>query len=177
MTDPVFSPEAIEAWSRSVGIFGLMNTQWGWPIAEIIHFFGICLLFATVGMFDLRMMGVARGVSMKALHKLVPFGIAGYALCVTTGFLFIVTAPGQYLYNPAVQTKLMLMAVAGMNMAVFYLTTASAVASLGPDDLPPMRARMIGFISLACWLGVVTGGRLVTFFRPPEFWCLWCVQG
>ena len=34
----------------------------------------------------------------------------------------------------------------------------------------------VGFVSLACWLGVIVGGRLVTFFRPPEHWCLWCVS-
>jgi hypothetical protein len=37
-----------------------------------------------------------------------------------------------------------------------------------------MRARLIGFISLACWTGVIVCGRLVTFYRPPEHWCLWC---
>lgn len=175
--DPVFNPAAIEAWSRSVGIFGLMNTPWGWPLAEIIHFFGVCLLFGTVAMFDLRMLGVARGVSLGALHRLVPLGVAGYGLCVLTGFMFIVTAPGQYLYNPAVQTKLILMALAGVNMAVFYATSAGATYATGAQDLPPMRARAIALVSLACWLGVVTAGRLVTFFRPPEFWCLWCVAG
>lgn len=175
--DPVFNPDAIEAWAKSVGIFQLMNTTWAWPAAEIIHFFGLCLLIATVGMFDLRMMGIARGVSMRALHRLVPFGIAGYGMCAITGFLFVVTAPGQYLYNPAIQTKLALMVLAGVNMAVFYLTTSRAVASLGPEDAAPMRARLIGFVSLACWLGVITAGRVVTFFRPPEFWCLWCVTG
>lgn len=173
--DPIFDPVAIEQWARDVGIFGVMNSRWGWPIAEIIHFFGLCLLFGTVGMFDLRMMGIARGVSMKELHRLVPLGVAGYLLCVVTGFCFIVSAPGQYLYNPAVQTKLSLMAIAGANMAVFYATTASAVASVGADDLPPMRARLIGFISLACWTGVIVCGRLVTFYRPPEHWCLWCL--
>lgn len=174
--DPVFDPLAIEQWARDAGIFGMMNSKWGWPIAEIVHFFGICLLIGTVGMFDLRMIGVARGLPMKELHRLVPFGIAGYAMCVATGFLFVVTAPGQYLYNPAMQTKIMLMMIAGVNMAVFYATTAAAVNAAGPDDLPPMRARLIGFVSLACWLGVIVGGRLVTFFRPPEFWCLWCVS-
>lgn len=172
--DPVLDPVAIEQWARNVGIFGVMNSRWGWPIAEVIHFFGLCLLFGTVGMFDLRMMGVARGVSIRDLHRLVPLGVAGYALCAATGFCFIVSAPGQYIYNPAVQTKLALMMVAGVNMAVFYATTALAVASTGPDDLPPMRARVIGFVSLACWTGVIVCGRLVTFYRPPEHWCLWC---
>ena len=73
---------------------------------------GLCLLIGAVGMFDLRMMGVARGVTMKELHRLVPFGIAGYLMCATTGFLFVVTAPGQYIYNPAMQMKIMLMAIA-----------------------------------------------------------------
>lgn len=172
--DPIFNPDAIEQWGKDVGIFGLMNSKWGWPFAEITHFIGICLLFGTVGMFDLRMMGVARGVAMKELHKLVPLGVAGYLMCVTTGFLFIVSAPGQYIYNPAVQTKLSLMALAGVNMVVFYLTTARAVAQVGPDDLPPLQARIIGGISFACWIGVIICGRLVTFFRPPEHWCLWC---
>jgi hypothetical protein len=172
--DPVFNPAAIEQWGKDVGIYALMNSQWGWPAAEIVHFAGICLLFGAVGMFDLRMMGVARGVTMKELHRFIPLGVAGFLMCVATGFLFVVSAPGQYIYNPAVQTKLMLMAVAGVNMAVFYLTTAPAVAAAGPDDLPPVQARIIAGISLACWIGVVTAGRLVTFFRPPEHWCLWC---
>jgi len=172
--DPIFDPLAIESWARDTGIFGVMNTKWGWPIAEIIHFYGLCLLIGTVGMFDLRMMGIARGVTMKELHRLVPFGIAGYAMCVVTGFLFVVTAPGQYLYNPALQTKVMLMAIAGANMAVFYASAAGAVNAAGADEMPPVRARVIGAVSLACWLGVIVAGRLVTFFRPPEFWCLWC---
>jgi hypothetical protein len=49
-----------------------------------------------------------------------------------------------------------------------------AVNATGPDDLPVARARLIGFISLACWLGVITCGRLITFFRPPYHWCVWC---
>lgn len=173
--DPIFDPIAIEQWTRDSGIWDVMNSKWGWPIAEIIHFYGLCLLIGTVGMFDLRMMGIARGVTMKELHRLVPFGIAGYLMCVVTGFLFVVTAPGQYLYNPALQTKIMLMAIAGANMAVFYATTASVVNAVGADDMPPVRARVIGAVSLSCWLGVIVAGRLVTFFRPPEHWCLWCV--
>lgn len=174
MMDPIFSPDAIEAWAKAVGIYQLMNTSWAWPTAEIIHFFGICLLMGTVGMFDLRMMGVARGVSMHALHRLVPLGVAGYLMCAVTGSFFIVTAPAQYLYNPAIQTKILLMALAGINVAVFYLFSSRAVLASAESGAAPAPARIAAFISLTCWLGVITAGRLVTFFRPPEFWCLWC---
>ena len=172
--DPIFDIAALERFGVESGIFGLMNSKWGWPVAEIVHFIGLCLLMASVGMFDLRMMGVARGVPMSALHRLIPLGVAGWLLSVTTGLLFFVSAPGQYLYNPAFQTKMSLMALAGANMAVFYATGARAVAATGPDDLPPVQARLIAFVSLACWVGVITAGRLITFFRPPYHWCIWC---
>jgi hypothetical protein len=172
--DPVFDIPALERWGIATGIFGFMNSRWGWPAAESIHFIGLNLLIASVGMFDLRMMGVARGVTMSAMHRLVPFGVAGWLMCVATGFLFVMSAPSQYLYNPAFQTKMGLMLLAGANMVVFYLTSASAVRAAGPDDLPPLRARIIGGVSLACWVGVIVGGRLITFFRPPYHWCFWC---
>lgn len=173
--DPVFDIAALERFGIDTGIFALMNSKWGWPISEGIHFTGLCLLMASVGMFDFRVLGVARGVTMSALHRLVPFGVAGFLMCVVTGFLFFMTAPGQYLYNPAWQTKMALMGIAGVNMVVFYTTTAAQqVKALGPNDLAPVHARVIAFVSLASWLGVITGGRLITFFRPPYHWCVWC---
>lgn len=173
--DPIFDIPAIERFGIETGVFALMNSQWGWPIAEIIHFCGLCLLMGSVGLYDLRMMGLVRGLELSVLHRLVPFGIAGWLMCVATGVLFVLTAPGQYLYNPAFQTKMGLMALAGVNMFVFYLTTtAKAVARLEPYHLPPLPARLVAFVSLGCWLGVIIAGRVITFYRPPYHWCFWC---
>lgn len=36
------------------------------------------------------------------------------------------------------------------------------------------RAMVIALVSLCCWTGVIVGGRLITFYRPPYFWCFWC---
>src|SRR5690606_31220805 len=88
--DPLFDPVGIVVWSIDAGLFDLMYSAWGWPIAEIVHFTGLCLLMGTVGMFDLRMMGLVRGLSMAALHKLVPFGVLGFALSAASGFTFVV---------------------------------------------------------------------------------------
>ncbi|HEV7632759.1 MAG TPA: hypothetical protein VGO41_07180 [Steroidobacteraceae bacterium] len=174
LPDPFFDPQAIAQWARAVGIYGVMNTRWGWPIAEIVHFFGLCLLFGAVGMFDLRMLGVARGVTMRHLHRLIPFGLAGFALSVASGFCFVVSAPNQYLYNPALQSKLGLVGLAGVNMVVFYATTSRALAATPADALPPPRARIFAAVSLACWLGAIVCGRVITAYRPPYHWCFWC---
>jgi len=172
--DAVIDPGAIQQWANDLGIASFMQSPWGWPLVEVFHFIGLCLLFGVVGMFDLRMLGVARGVSLQRLHRLIPFGVSGFAVSVITGFLFVVTTPDQYLYNPALQTKLALMGVAGMNMVLFYVTAAPGVSDTGAEDLPPMRARLFAVVSLACWLGVIACGRVITAFRPPWHWCPWC---
>jgi hypothetical protein len=173
--DPIFDPVGIMVWAIDTGLYDLMNSAWGWVVAEIVHFIGLCLLIGAVGTFDLRMMGLLRGLPLAALHRLVPFGIAGFALCATTGFLFVVSAPDQYLYNPAWQVKMALIAIAGLNIALFYATTAKAVKAVGPEDGPPFAARLFAFVSLAAWVGVIAAGRVITAFRPPSwFWCAWC---
>jgi hypothetical protein len=172
MMQPTHPPDwllAIGNFGVDTGIYALMNTRWGWPIAESVHFVGLCLLMGTVGMFDLRMMGLVRGLSLSALHRLVPYGVLGWLMCVASGSLFVIAAPLEYIFNDAWQIKMLLMAIAGINMAVFYLsTTAKRVHALGPDDMPPLAARIIAIVSFMSWLGVITCGRVVTAFRP--FW-------
>jgi hypothetical protein len=152
----------------------MMSTRWAWPVAEVVHFTGLCLLFGTVAMFDLRMLGVARGVPLRALHRLIRFGIVGFVLSVLSGLCFFLAFPDQYLHNPAMQVKLALIALAGINMALFYLVAARTVWLTPDDGVPPPRARVFGAVSLLCWLGVITCGRVITAFRPPWYWCPWC---
>jgi hypothetical protein len=143
-----------------------MNSAWGWPIAEVVHFFGLCMMMGSVGLFDLVMIGLVRGLKLSALHRLIPFGVAGFLFCLGSGALFVIAAPYEYLYNPAWQIKMALIAVAGLNMAVFYLTCAPAVHALAPDRPAPRAARIMAMVSLGCWLGVISCGRVITAFRP-----------
>jgi len=160
--------------SRSLGIYGFMNSPWGWPIAESIHFIGLSMLIGAVGLFDLRMLGFVKTIPLAAMHKLVPFGVAGFLLNVTTGVMFITTVPDQYLYNPAVQSKLLFLAAAGINMLLFYLLCYRQVSAAHATTTALTKAKIFALISLTCWLGVIACGRLITFYRPPFYWCIWC---
>lgn len=173
--DPVLDPVAIVNWSIDTGLFDIAYSAWGWPIAEIVHFIGLCLLLGTVGVVDLRMLGLLRGLSLAALHKLIPFGVLGFVLNLLSGAVFVSSSPDQYLYNPAFQIKMGLIGLAGLNMALFYLTTAGKLAALGPNQMAPRAARIFAGVSLASWLLVIAAGRVITAFRPPAwFWCGWC---
>ena len=143
-----------------------MQTSWGCPAIESLHFIGLTLLFGSIAAWDLRLIGVLKEVPVIAFHRLVPFAIAGFAINVATGFLFLVTFPDQYVYNPAFHLKVLCLMLAGLNVMVFYLTSFRQIASLGPGQQPPLIGRLGGALSLSLWITVIICGRMITFFRP-----------
>lgn len=147
-------------------VAAMMRTTWGWPIAESAHFLGLTLLFGSIAAWDLRLIGLAKRVPVAAFHRLVPFAIAGFGINAVSGSFFLMTEADQYVYNPAFHFKLLCIALAGINVLVFYLAFFRRVKTLGPGVQAPFAARLSGGASLVLWIGVIVGGRMITFFRP-----------
>jgi hypothetical protein len=143
-----------------------MTSKWGWPFCETVHFLGLSLLIGTIGMFDLRLLGMGRRVPLRALHKLVPWGVAGYVLALITGIMFLATEPDQYLFNSAFHLKVLFMAIAGVNVATFYLAVFRRVKLVGSGEEAALSAKVIAALSLFLWTGVIVFGRMLTFYRP-----------
>jgi hypothetical protein len=170
----MLDPAAIADFGHHSGIYGLLHTKYGWPITEIVHFCSIAVLFASVGMLDLRLLGVAKALPVAPLGRLVPFGIGAFGVNAITGFMFFVNAPDQYMYNPAFQLKAMTIAIAGLNVIAFYSLVGKRAHAVGPGEDAPGLAKLIAGVSLLAWLSVIVFGRLITYFRPPWHWCVWC---
>jgi hypothetical protein len=147
-------------------IAAFMRTAWAWPVVESLHFLGLCLLVGAIGTFDLRLLGLARRVPIAAVHRLIPWGLAGFALNIATGALFVMTEPDQYIYNPSFHLKLIFMTIAGVNAGLFYLTTYRRAFGPGASLDAPRHARVIAAISLTAWIAVIVCGRMITFYRP-----------
>jgi len=143
------------------------HSVWAWPVLESLHFMGMSVLIGTIGLFDLRLLGFARGVPYAALHRLIPLGIGAYTVNILTGLCFLSGMPDQYLWNPAFRFKVAFMVVAGLNVVFFYTRVFRRLEQLAPDTPPPFGARLAGAVSLTMWIGVMSAGRLLTFFRPP----------
>jgi hypothetical protein len=144
----------------------LREAKWGWPVFESLHFLGMSMLLGTVGVFDLRLMGFARRIPIAALHRLIPIGIAGFAINLVTGFSFLSATPDQYLFNLAFRWKVTFLAIAGLNVLLFYARTFRRLLDTPPGAAPPLGARLAGAVSLVAWIGVMSAGRLLTFYRP-----------
>jgi hypothetical protein len=127
----------------------LMRTAWGWPIAESLHIIGLCLQSGSIG----------------AVHRFIPWGIAGFVLNICSGLMFLLTEPDQYVLNASFHLKLLFLAIAGTNAALFYVTSWRTVFA-GDVFEAPKRAKVIAAVSLTAWVGVIVCGRMLTFFRP-----------
>src|SRR5580765_6597837 len=135
---------------NTVGPF--MRSAWGWPTMESVHFLGLSLLVGAIGLFDLRLLGLAKRIPIAALHRLVPWGLLGFAINITSGSLFLLTEPDQYIYNPSFQLKVLFIMLAGANALTFYITTyRRATAPNAPSDAP-RAAKLVAVVSLSLWI-------------------------
>jgi hypothetical protein len=161
--------DAIAQWMISTGIDDFVaKYDWVWPVGEILHFFGMALLIGSVGLVDLRMLGVAKGVPIKSLERFIPLGVIGFFVNAITGFIFVagnpVGGPQEYLGNLAFQIKLVLIVIAGLNLLAFYVTGIARKAdAVTPEGIAPTSAKVVAALSLILWFGVIFFGRFIMY--------------
>jgi hypothetical protein len=151
---------------RGTSVAAFMRTDWGWPTIESAHFIGLTLLFGTIAVWDLRLLGMGKRIPIPEFHRLVPFAVVGFAVNALSGSMFLMTEPDQYLYNPAFHFKIFLVLLAGLNVLVFYAFVFRRVGRVAAGVEGPQFVKIFGAVSLACWIGVIICGRLITFYRP-----------
>lgn len=135
-----------------------------YPIVEAIHVVAIALVFGTILIVDLRLLGVAstNRPFTRVAHDLLHLTWAGFALAVVTGTLLFLPNATSISININFQIKMVLLLLAGINMFVFELVTARN-ASVWDNAAPPNSARLAGILSIGLWMGVIVFGRLIGF--------------
>ncbi len=158
---PAPGPES--AWLNTAAVASsfVFDNPWVWPINEIIHFVGLCILFGVVLLVNLRMLGVIKGVSFAAMHRLLPWVVVGFAINVVTGMLFFVANHAQYAANPAFHWKMVLLLLGGGNF--LYLSIYDEGWALRADDSPSPLTKMLAVSSILFWVGVIFFGRWLPY--------------
>jgi hypothetical protein len=75
-----------------------------------------------------------------------------------------VGTPYQYVGNTGFYLKMLFIALAGVNVLIFYLTVGRDIDRLEPGEDAPVSAKVIAVLSLFFWLGVMSFGRLLPYF-------------
>jgi uncharacterized membrane protein len=150
-------------WPRTAaaGAALVLDNPWVWPICEVFHFVGLCLLFGVVLLVNLRLLGFVKGVAVADITQLLPFAMAGLGINIVTGMLFFLAAPDQYTQNPAFVWKIGLMLIAGVTL--LYPTMWDQPGDVTPEDRVPLTGRIIAAGSICLWLGVIFLGRFLPY--------------
>ena len=161
-------PEPTNIWERieysSLGTT-IAESTWMFPTIETIHVIALVTVIGTIALVDLRLVGVkghALRVSQLAKDTL-PWTWGAFALAAITGSLLFISKASSYMINPYFLWKMALMALAGINMMYFHLTTWRTVTHWELDPSFPTAAKIAGWLSLFFWLVVVFCGRMIGF--------------
>src|ERR1700681_4560015 len=91
------------------------------PWIESVHVLAIVLVVGTISIVDLRLLGVAslRPAAGRLMGDVLPYTWGAFAVAATTGSLMFSSDAVNYSHNFFFRGKLILLALAGLNMAVF----------------------------------------------------------
>jgi hypothetical protein len=156
---------AAEHTSLAAAMRGEVGWEWLFPIVETLHVISLAMVFGSIVMVDLRLVGAAsRNSAISRLSgEVLPYTWAAFICAVVTGTLLFVSKAHVYIYNLQFQLKFLCMFLAGVNMAVFHFGAYRHVLEWDERHQAPRAARLAGALSMALWIGVIFFGRWIGF--------------
>ena len=146
---------------------GQAMRQWLWlyPSVEVVHIVGIGLLFGSIAVLDLRLLGFSRSISVRRLARhVLPWTAASFILIIPSGFAMFTAHATEFIQSEVFVLKILLILAAGVNAALFHTITLRSAAAWDSDGMPPVSARAAGAVSLVLWICVIACGRLLAYF-------------
>jgi len=138
---------------------------WLFPILETLHVLSLSLVFGSIAMVDIRLLGWSfRDRHVAALEReLLPWTWYAFAVAALSGSLLFSSAATRYLFMTPFIIKFCFLMAAGLNMLLFNLGVNRNVKYWGDRAEPPAAAKAAGGLSLVFWVGVVACGRWLGF--------------
>ncbi len=135
------------------------------PLIESTHVIGLTMVFGTIAIIDLRLLGIAstRRPFTRIADDILRWTWAAFALTVATGLLMFITNAGVYYHNFFFRTKMALLLLAGINMMLFELTAGRSVHRWDKDKAAPLAGKTIAAVSLVLWIAIIFMGRWIGF--------------
>lgn len=139
-------------------------------IVNAFHVISIAIVFGTILIVDLRLLGFqAQRSVMRLHHDLVRWTWMAFGIAAVTGVLLLMVNAVTYYRNTAFWLKMGAIVLAGINMLVFEYVTAKSMPSWDKGVTPPAAARTAAALSLILWLAVIVFGRWIGFTKGYDF--------
>ncbi|MER0237143.1 DUF2214 domain-containing protein [Fulvimarina sp. MAC8] len=140
----------------------MKTSRLAYPLVNAAHILSLATLFGAILSLDLRLLGAFRSVPVAPLAELLPkIAAGGLATALLTGFALFAVEPFEYAANPALQIKLLLVAI-GVIHALWLHTRPSwrDASSIGNVSVS---VKASAFVSLCVWTLAIFAGRFIGF--------------
>ncbi|PJG47063.1 hypothetical protein CAF53_01560 [Sphingobium sp. LB126] len=153
---------ALEA--SSIGSY-VASSDWVFPTLETAHVISIVAVVGYIVVMDLRLLGIASTTIpvTRLARATLPYAVAAFVIATLSGVLLFVSKAAIYMVNPYFLAKLVLLALAGANVAVFHIFTWRTIAAWDGDIALPSPARAAGLLSLTFWIVIVFCSRMIGY--------------
>jgi hypothetical protein len=135
------------------------------PLIEAAHVIALTLVFGTILIIDLRLLGVASGHRRYRLMgaDILKWTWIAFAFAVVTGGMMFMSGATTYFANTPFRIKMILLVLAGVNMAVFHLASHRTIHLWDEKPSAPPAGKIAAVLSLTLWLSIIVMGRLIGF--------------
>lgn len=159
--DPGAPLAAIERLPLAVA---MRQELWLYPAVEIVHILGFVTLVGSIIVFDLRLLGLTRGLPVRALARhVLPWSFGALLLIVPSGLLMFIAHAGDLVGNTAFIVKMCLLFCAAINAALFHTGIFRTADAWDIGAAVPVAAKLHATFSLLIWIGVIACGRLLAY--------------
>jgi hypothetical protein len=137
----------VAIWIRESGVL------YGYPLILFLHTLGLSTLVGLSSAINLRLLGFARGIPLASLARLFTLMWSGLGLTAVTGLLLFVADATRHWSNPAFTVKLIFVALAVTALALIWRRVFTRGST----------GKLLAAVSLACWFGALSAGRLMAY--------------
>ncbi len=144
--------------------FSMWVLQTPYPGILFMHSIGMALVAGFNFVIDLRLLGFSPKIPIKPMERLYPWMWWGFAINAVTGTLLLMGDATTKGTNPDFGVK-MVFVFSGIIVLKIMRKKVFADPQL---DLVPVTgtAKGLAWLSLTCWIGAITAGRLLAYVGP-----------
>lgn len=149
---------ANETWLNKV----INDSSWLFPAIEGVHIVALALLFGTVIVLNLRLLGTMMGQrpASQLSRELEPWTLCSLIIILATGALLFVAEAVKTFYSTPFRIKIVLLASA----IVFHYTVSKRLLNREEGRRNGVFTKTAAVVGIALWVGVGFAGRAIGFF-------------
>jgi len=142
-------------WVRESG------SVWAYPLILFLHTVGLGFVVGTCMVVDLRLLGCAPRLPLKPVERFFPYLWAGFWISALSGTILLAADATTKVVSTIFYVKMSF-----ITLGVCLIPMLRRSLRVGGSAMASTKTRIVAALSLACWAGAITAGRLQAYLGP-----------